>query len=48
MGYSTIYTCFPSISVLLDQDTEKKNVMKFPALYKELLMGKELNLKIFL
>ena len=27
MGYSTVYTCFPSISVLLDQDTDKKNVM---------------------
>ena len=48
MGYSTIYTCFPSISVLLDQDTDKKNVMKFPGLYKKLLMGRELNLKIFL
>ena len=48
MGYSTVYTCFPSISVLLDQDTDKRNVMKFPALYKELLMGKELNLKNFL
>jgi phospholipid-translocating ATPase len=48
MGYSTIYTCFPSISVLLDQDTDKKNVMKFPGLYKNLLMGRELNLKIFL
>ncbi len=48
MGYSTVYTCFPSISVLLDQDTDKKNVMKFPGLYKQLLMGRELNLKIFL
>ena len=48
MGYSTVYTCFPSISVLLDQDTDKINVMKFPDLYKELLMGKELNLKNFL
>ena len=48
MGYSTVYTCFPSISVLLNQDTDKKNVMKFPGLYKYLLMGRELNLKIFL
>ena len=48
MGYSTVYTCFPSISVLLDQDTDKKNVMKFPGLYKNLLRGRELNLKNFL
>ena len=48
MGYSTVYTCFPSISVLLDQDTDKKNVMKFPGLYKYLLRGRELNLKMFL
>ena len=29
MGYSTIYTCLPSISVLLDQDTDRENCLKF-------------------
>ena len=47
-GYSTIFTCAPSISVLLDKDVSKDNVLKFPTLYKILLMGKELNLKNFL
>ena len=48
LGYSTIYTCLPSISVLLDQDIDKENVLKFPTLYKILLKGRELNLKNFL
>ena len=47
-GYSTIFTCTPSISVLLDRDVSKNNVLKFPTLYKILLMGRELNLKNFL
>jgi phospholipid-translocating ATPase len=47
-GYSTIFTCTPSISVLLDRDVSKDNVLKFPTLYKILLMGRELNLKNFL
>lgn len=32
LGYSTIYTNFPAISVLLDRDIEIKKVMKFPDL----------------
>jgi phospholipid-translocating ATPase len=47
-GYSTIFTCALSISILLDKDVSKDNVLKFPTLYKILLMGKELNLKNFL
>ena len=47
-GYSTIFTSLPSISVLLDQDIAKINVLKFPSLYKALLKGRELNLKSFL
>ena len=47
-GYSTIFTSLPSISVLLDQDIAKINVLKFPSLYKVLLKGRELNLKSFL
>ena len=47
-GYSTIFTCLPSISVLLDRDIAKENVLKFPTLYKILLKGRELNFKNFL
>ena len=47
-GYSTIFTSLPSISVLLDQDVAKDNVIKFPTLYKILLKGRELNFKSFL
>jgi phospholipid-translocating ATPase len=48
LGYSTIYTNLPVISLLLDQDTKVKNVMKFPTLYKNLLKGRELSIKSFL
>jgi phospholipid-translocating ATPase len=47
-GYSTIFTSLPSISVLLDKDVAKDNVLKFPNLYKILLKGRELNFKSFL
>ena len=47
-GYSTIFTSLPSISVLIDQDIAKENVLKFPTLYKILLKGRELNFKSFL
>ena len=48
LGYSTIFTCTPAISILLDQDIDKENVLKFPTLYRILLKGRELNLKNFL
>ena len=38
----------PSISVLLDKDVAKDDVLKFPNLYKILLKGRELNFKSFL
>ena len=48
LGYSTIFTCVPSISILLDMDVVKESVLKFPSLYKILLKGRELNFKSFL
>ena len=48
LGYSTIFTALPSISILLDQDVKKDYVLKFPSLYKVLLKGRELNFKNFL
>ena len=48
LGFSTIFTCLPIISILLDRDVNKKNVLKFPDLYKILLKGREQNFKNFL
>ena len=48
LGYSTIFTALPSITILLDQDVKQDSVLKFPNLYKVLLKGRELNLKSFL
>ena len=47
-GYSTVFTSFPSITILLDRDVDKDKVLKFPSLYKVLLKGRELNFKNFL
>jgi phospholipid-translocating ATPase len=38
----------PVIALLLDKDTDLRNVMKFPILYKKLLQGRELSIKMFL
>ena len=48
LGYSTIFTALPSISILLDQDVKLEHVIKYPSLYNVLLKGRELNLKSFL
>ena len=48
LGFSTFFTCLPIISILLDRDVNKKNVLKFPDLYKILLKGREQNFKNFL
>ena len=48
LGYRTIYICLPSISVLLDQDIDRENCLKFPNLYNKLLKGRDMNLKNFL
>ena len=47
-GFSTVFTSLPIISILLDQDVDKRNVINFPNLYKILLKGREINLKNFL
>ena len=48
LGYTSIFTALPVISLLYDHDTEVKNVMKFPSLYKILQKGRELSVKTFL
>jgi len=48
LGYTTIYTALPVISLLADTDTGIHNIIKFPLLYKKLQKGRELNMKEFL
>ena len=48
LGYSTVYTIFPSMSLLMDVDTKYETVKNHPDLYKILLKGRELNIKNFL
>jgi phospholipid-translocating ATPase len=48
LGYTSIYTALPVISLLYDRDTKINHVMKFPNLYKQLQKGRELSIKAFL
>ena len=48
LGYSTLYTIFPAMSLLLDYDINFSEVIKFPSLYRGLLKGRELSIKNFL
>jgi len=48
MGYTTIYTSMPVFSLVLDEDVDVKQVLKFPPLYKTLQKGRSLNFKTFL
>ena len=36
MGYSTIFTCFPVFSLIMDEDVDVKTALKYPPLYKSL------------
>jgi phospholipid-translocating ATPase len=48
LGYTSIYTNLPVFALLLDKDTDMKNVVKFPDLYVSLLKGREMSIKAFL
>lgn len=48
LGYSTLYTNIPVLTLLLDVEISNKDVMKFPDLYRELQKGRSLNIKAFL
>ncbi len=48
VGYSTIYTALPVISLIFDEDTTFNNVIKFPSIYKDLQKGRQLSIKTFL
>lgn len=48
LGYATIFTNLPVLSLVLDEDVPVHAVMKFPPLYKTLQKGRSLNTKTFL
>lgn len=48
VGYTTVYTALPVLSLIFDQDTNINNVVKFPSLYRDLQKGRELSTKNFL
>ena len=47
LGYSSFFTNLPVISLLSDTDSTKKDILKFPILYKSMLKGRELSIKYF-
>lgn len=47
LGYSSVYTSLPVISLLMDKDSRIDDIMKFPVLYKSVLKGRELSAKSF-
>jgi phospholipid-translocating ATPase len=48
LGYSTVYTTLPVLSLLLDEDVPLSAAMKFPPLYETLQKGRLLSIKTFL
>jgi phospholipid-translocating ATPase len=48
LGYSTIYTNLPVISLIYDRDTNITNVINFPTLYSSLQKGRLLSIKNFM
>jgi phospholipid-translocating ATPase len=48
IGYTTLYTMFPVLSLVLDEDTERSAVKQFPPLYKTLQKGRMLSFTMFL
>ena len=47
LGYSTIYTSLPVMTLLLDREITNQEVKKFPEIYKELQKGRLMNFKAF-
>ncbi|PHH52335.1 putative phospholipid-transporting ATPase IIB [Ceratocystis fimbriata CBS 114723] len=47
VGYSTIYTAFPVLSLVLDKDVDENLATLYPELYKELTSGKSLSYRTF-
>ena len=48
LGYSTVYTFLPVLSLILDKDVPVQAALKFPPLYRTLQLGRSLSFKTFL
>ncbi|KKA28055.1 hypothetical protein TD95_001546 [Thielaviopsis punctulata] len=47
VGYSTVYTAFPVLSLVLDRDVDENLATLYPELYKELTSGRSLSYRTF-
>ena len=47
MGYATVYTAAPVLSLVLDKDVDENLASLYPELYKELTMGRSLSYRTF-
>lgn len=47
MGYSTVYTALPVLSLVLDKDVDENLANLYPELYKELTSGRSLSYRTF-
>ena len=43
MGYATVYTAAPVLSLVLDKDVDENVATLYPELYKELTLGRSLS-----
>mmetsp|Transcript_30797 Transcript_30797/g.28025 ORF Transcript_30797/g.28025 Transcript_30797/m.28025 type:complete len:260 (-) Transcript_30797:390-1169(-) len=48
LGYATIYTSFPVLCLIFDEDVDREKALNYPLLYKTLQKSRELNAKTFL
>ena len=47
VGYATVYTMLPVLSLILDKDVRPEIALLYPELYKELAKGRSLSFKTF-
>lgn len=47
VGYSTVYTALPILSLVLDRDISDQTALTYVELYKDLTRGREITLKVF-
>ncbi|TDZ26523.1 putative phospholipid-transporting ATPase NEO1 [Colletotrichum orbiculare MAFF 240422] len=47
VGYATLYTAFPVLSLVLDKDVDENLANLYPELYKELTSGRSLSYRTF-
>ena len=47
VGYATVYTAMPVLSLVLDKDVDEELANLYPELYKELTSGRSLSYRTF-